>query len=183
MEFIKNYKGNENEVNIYNIYGNNKGIIKANYEYVKKQCLELKEYCLVEKKTDYYILSWDLDFKEKIDEYYRVEHENITNYIIEKINKSIDETIINANKDYVYAVSTNGLGKHLYYIFIITDTKLHEKLYLKVMKKIVDEKIYNKKVMSDIIDITVCKNVGIRLFGCINKGGYYYPVKENQRIK
>ena len=113
-----------------------------------------------------------------MDECYKENHEKITKHIIEKINESIDEIIINADKDYVYAESTKGLGKHIYYIFIITDIKLHLRLYDMVIKKIEKEKKYNKEIIEKIIDKTVCENNGIRLFGCIKDGGYYYPVKE-----
>lgn len=185
MEFryLKEEEKKANGKYIYNIYGNKKGTIETNYNYVKKNCIKTKEFCLVEKKTQYYVLSWDLDFKEKIDECYRENHEKITKYIIEKINESIDEIIINADKDYVYAESTKGLGKHIYYVFILTDIKLHQKIYSIVMKKIENEKKYNLNIMNDIIDNTVCGDVGIRLFGCINEGGYYYPVKEKSTYK
>jgi phage/plasmid-associated DNA primase len=185
MEF-KYLKEDEKKANgkyIYNIYGDKKGTIETNYDYVKKNCIKTKEFCLVEKKTQYYVLSWDLDFKEKIDEYYRENHEKITKYIIEKINESIDEIIISADKDYVYAETTKGLGKHIYYIFIQTDVKLHLKLYERVMKKIENENKYNINIMNEIIDKTVCGDVGLRLFGCINEGGYYYPVKEKSTYK
>lgn len=183
FKFLENTKGYENKTNIYNIYGEKKGIIEANKEFLKNNCLKTKEYCLVEKKTEYYVLSWDLDFKEKIDECYRENHDKITKYIIEKINESIDEIIINADKDYIYAESTKGLGKHIYYLFIITDIKLHLKLYDLVIKKIEKEKKYNIEIMKEIIDRKICGNIGIRLFGCINEGGYYYPVKEKSTYK
>lgn len=185
MEFryLKDSEKKSNNKHIYNIYGSKKGTIETNYEFVKNNCLKTKEFCLVEKKTQYYVLSWDLDFKEKIDECYRENHEKITKYIIEKINESIDEIIISADKDYVYAESTKGLGKHIYYIFILTDIKLHLKLYEKVMKKIENENKYNINIINEIIDKTVCGDVGIRLFGCVNNGGYYYPVKEKSTYK
>lgn len=185
MEF-KYLKDDEKRANgkyIYNIYGDKKGTIETNYNFVKKNSIKTKEFCLVEKKTQYYVLSWDLDFKEKIDECYRENHEKITKYIIEKINESIDEIIISADKDYIYAESTKGLGKHIYYIFILTDVKLHLKLYEGVMKKIENENKYNINIMNKIIDKTVCGDVGLRLFGCINEGGYYYPVKEKSTYK
>jgi phage/plasmid-associated DNA primase len=37
--------------------------------------------------------------------------------------------------------------------------------------------------MKDIIDETVCKQNGIRLFGCEKEGSYYYPVKEKSTYK
>lgn len=183
FKFIENESEYPNCKYLLRAYGNKKGNLIGTYESIKKNCIEKKEYCLVEKKTDYYILSWDLDFKEDLDECYKYNHEKITKYIIEKINESIDEIIINADKDYVYAESTKGLGKHIYYIFIITDMKLHLKLYDLVIKKIVKEKKYNKELIEKIIDRTVCMNNGIRLFGCIKDVGYYYPVKEKSTYK
>ena len=185
MEFKYIEKESEylNEKYLLRAYGNKKGNLIGTYESIKKNCIETKGYCLVEKKTDYYVLSWDLDFKEDLDECYRDNHEKITKYIIEKINESIDEIIINGDKDYVYAESTKGLGKHIYYIFIITDIKLHLKLYDIVIKKIEKEKKYNKEIVEKIIDRTVCVNNGIRLFGCVKDGGYYYPVKEKSTYK
>jgi hypothetical protein len=65
FKYLKDYDKKANNRYIYNIYGDKKGIIETNYEYVKKNCIKTKEFCLVEKKTEYYVLSWDLDFKEK----------------------------------------------------------------------------------------------------------------------
>jgi hypothetical protein len=185
MEFKYIEKESEypNEKYLLRAYGNKKGNFIGTYDSIKKNCIETKEYCFVERKTDYYVLSWDLDFKEDLDECYKDNHEKITKYIIEKINESIDEIIINGDKDYVYAESTKGLGKHIYYIFIITDIKLHLKLYDIMIKKIEKEKKYNKEIVEKIIDRTVCVNNGIRLFGCVKDGGYYYPVKEKSTYK
>jgi hypothetical protein len=183
FKFIEKESEYPNEKYLLRAYGTKKGNMIGTYDSIKKNCIETKEYCFVEKKTDYYVLSWDLDFKEDLDECYKDNNEKITHYIIEKINESIDEIIINADKDYVYAESTKGLGKHIYYIFIITDVKLHLKIYDILMKKIEKDKKYNKELMEKIIDRTVCVNNGIRLFGCVKDGGYYYPVKEKSTYK
>lgn len=185
MEFryIKDESEYVNERYLLRAYGKKKGIFLGTYDLIRENCIKTKEYCLVEKKTDYYILSWDLDFKEDLDEDYKKNHEKITEYIIEKINESIDEIIINGDKDYVYAETTRGLGKHIYYIFIITDKRLHMRLYEILMMKIEKENKYNKKRMEKIIDKSVCENNGIRLFGCIKDDSYYYPVKEKSTYK
>jgi hypothetical protein len=65
FKFIENYEGYENDKYIYNLYGDKQGKIKTNYDFIKKNCLKTKEFCLVERKTPYYVLSWDLDFKDK----------------------------------------------------------------------------------------------------------------------
>ena len=35
----------------------------------------------------------------------------------------------------------------------------------------------NINMINEIIDKSVCGNIGIRLFGCVKEGGYNYPVK------
>ncbi len=178
FKYIKDEKDYHNEQFLVRAYGDLKGIMIGSFDLIKNNCINTKEYCLVEKKTDYYILSWDLDFKDKLDECYRDNHYKITNYIIEKINEVIDYLTINADKSYVYAESTKGLGKHIYYIFLIVDQNLHTKIRNMVMDKIKKENKYNYELIDNIIDVRVCKSTGIRLFGCIKDGGYYYPVKE-----
>ena len=37
--------------------------------------------------------------------------------------------------------------------------------------------------MKKIIDESVCKSNGLRLFGCVNNEGYYYPVKDKSTYK
>jgi hypothetical protein len=59
FKYIENYLEHKNEKDIYNIYGEKQGMIKANYEFVKNNCLKTKTYCLVEKKTEYYTLNWE----------------------------------------------------------------------------------------------------------------------------
>ncbi len=178
FKFIKNESEYPNEQYLVRAYGDLKGIMISDFNSIKTNCVETKEYCLVEKKTNYYILSWDLDFKDKLDECYRDNHEKITKYIIEKINESIDYLTINADKSYVYAESTKGLGKHIYYIFMIVDQYLHTKIRNIIMEKIKKENKYNYELIDNIIDVRVCKSTGIRLFGCVKDDGYYYPVKE-----
>ena len=195
MEFInideKEYKSGgkyKNDRYMLRSYGDKIGTYLTNKESIKKNCIYEKKYCLVEVKTKYYILSWDIDFKDKLSkensllekeyEEYKINHEEITQYIIKKIDEVISEMTIGVDREYVYAESTKGLGKHLYYVNIIVDKTLHIKMYESIFKKIEKEGKYNKKLMRMIIDETVCTYNGIRLFGCIKDDGYYYPVKE-----
>ena len=158
FKIIKNENEHENEKYLLRAYGKKKGILLGTYESIKENCIKSREYCLVEKKTNYYVLCWDLDFKENLDKYYKENHDKITEYIIEKINESLDEIMTNANKDYVYAESTKGLGKHIYYILIITDKKLHLRLYDMIIRKIEKDKKYKKEIIEKIIDKSVCNN-------------------------
>jgi phage/plasmid-associated DNA primase len=176
--FINDENDYPNEKYLIRAYGKYSGKMIGTHELIKNNCIKSKKYCLVEKKTDYYVLGWDLDFKDEIDECYLENHEKITHYIINKINEVINDISINADKNYVYAESTNGLGKHLYYIFLIVDKKLHLRIRDLVMEKIKKEKKYNYDIIDKIIDKSTCDANGIRLFGCIKDGGYYYPVKE-----
>lgn len=178
FKFINDENFYSNEKYLVRAYGNNNGKMIGTYELIKNNCIYTKKYCLVEKKTDFYVLGWDFDFKDDIDECYLENHDKITQYIITKINESIDELAINPDKNYVYAESTKGLGKHIYYIFLIVDKKLHLKIRDIVMQKIKKEKKYNYDILDKIIDKSTCDDNGIRLFGCEKNGGYYYPVKD-----
>ena len=181
----KKYKGNKYLIRSYSkdkeLYKN--GSFLASYESIKNDCLITKQYCIVECKTEYYFLCWDIDFKKSFPQEMLNKHYEITEYIITKINNVLNELIITANCSYVYAESTIGYGKHIYYPDIIVDRKFHEKLYSLVMCKINKDKKYNFEDY-DIIDDTVCKYNGIRLFGSINDdGAYYYPVKDKSTVK
>lgn len=180
MEFIRiNEKEYTNEQYLVRSYsGEHDGSYKSTYDAIKNNCINTKKHCLVEIKTYFFTLAWDFDFKPNLDKLYLDNYENIINYIISKINEVLDEYIITPNKDFVYAVSTNGKGVHIYYVFLIVDKKLSMLFYHKVMEKIEKEKIYNIETMKKIIDKSVCDYNGIRLFGCIKDGGYYYPVKD-----
>ncbi|MBY0540246.1 MAG: PriCT-2 domain-containing protein [Campylobacterales bacterium] len=178
FKFVKSGEKYENEKYYVRAYGDKKGEIIGTYDWIKENCIHTKEYCLVEKKTEYYMLCFDIDFKEDLDECYKDSHEKITKYIIEKINESIKKIIMSCEILYVYAETTKGLGKHIYYTSIIVDRTLHMKIYNTMIGLIEKDKKYNKIIIEKIIDKTVCEQNGIRLFGCIKNGGYYYPVKE-----
>lgn len=187
MEFIyvnkENEEESENHKYYVRAYGERRGNFISNLKSIRQNCLIEKKYCLVEKKTKYYKLFWDLDFKEEMNEEIKTKHEKITKYIIKEINEGIDKIIKDANKDYVYSESTKGLGKHLNYINIIVDVKLHKTIYNEIIKNIKKDKKYEIEVMEKIIDKSICVANGLRLFGCIHNGGYYYPVKEKSTHK
>ena len=121
MEFIrihneKEYLNNKYLIRSYSkgkVRGENVGSFIASYEAIKNDCLVTKKYCIVECKTKYYFLCWDIDFKKDYPKEIIDKHEEITKYIIDKINESLDYFIITANCEYVYAKSTIGYGKHI----------------------------------------------------------------------
>ena len=191
MYFLIIYNEKENLNNKYLIRSYTKekcnkeknGSFIATYESIKNDCLVTKKYCIVECKTQYYFLCWDIDFKRDYPKEIIDKHDEITKYIINKINESLTDLIITANCNYVYAESSIGYGKHIYYPNIIVDKFFHLKLYNVIMKKICKEKKYNFQ-NCDIIDKSVCDYNGIRLFGSLNdNGAYYYPVKEKSTVR
>jgi len=184
MEFIKIYDEKEYLNHKYLLRSYSKinkeinGSLLSNYISIKKDCLHIKKYHLVECKTNYYRLCWDIDFKKTFPWEIINQHQEITMYIIDKINETLNDLIIMPRINYVYSETTDGFGKHIYYPEITVDKIFHLKLYDLVMKKINREKKYFFGKY-DIIDKSVCNNNGIRLFGSPNdEGGFYYPVKE-----
>lgn len=189
MEFIKVYNEKEyfNHKYLLRSYSKiNKEInssLLSNYESIKEDCLYKKKYHLVECKTKYYRLCWDIDFKKTFPWEIINQNQEITIYIIDKINETLNDLIIMPRNDYVYAETSNGFGKHIYYPEIIVDKVFHLKLYDIVIEKINREKKYFFG-KCDIIDKSVCDNNGLRLFGSPNdQGGFYYPVKEKSTYK
>lgn len=178
----------KNERYYVRAYGEKRGNFISDYESIKENCTKEKKYCLVEKKTEYYKLFWDFDFKKDLEKMnkgkeYLENHKKITKYIIKKIEKGIDKIIKDANKEYVYSKTTGGLGKHINYVNIIVNTELHLAIYRITMKEIEEEEKYDKEIIEKIFDESICKANGIRLFGCEHNGGYYYPSKKMSTYK
>ena len=189
MEFTRIYNEEEYENNKHLVrsyskkYIEKRGSFLANYESIRNDCLKIKKYCIVECKTKYYRLCWDIDFKSKFPHNIIDNREEITFYIITKINETLNEVIIMAKIDYVYAEATDGFGKHIYYPEIVVDSLFHLKLYDLVIKKIKKERKYDFG-NSEIIDKSVCSYNGLRLFGSPNDDGqYYFPVKNKSTLK
>lgn len=170
-KFITNFNSikylalNESENKIYRTCEkrDKKGNLTDIYQYTQS-------VCLVENKTQYYILNFDFDFKyDKYPEIYQGfmdAHEVITKYIIDKIINSIEETLNVKRKqlEYVWAEKTKSIGYHIYWNGIIVNKQLHQYIYNKTLQYITEDKKYPQKLITQIFDASVGKANGLRLF-------------------
>jgi len=153
----------------------------------------LETYALVEKKTEFYRLMFDFDFKEnrdlKIEEIYYNLYINkdieIVDYVISLINTILVETFIDPNIEYIYCDKNIGKGIHLYYPNIIVDKRIHTYIINKVYELCENETVFNLplKIWKKIVDSCVSSANGLRLLYYHFKGNYYKPNIDKSTFK
>lgn len=149
---------------------------------------KLTSFCFVEKKTKYYKLYWDFDFKyEKEPEIYNGfigQHDFITEYILKYIIDTLNETLNLSKSDlqYVWAQKEKSIGFHIYFPNIIVDKELHLWIYEKTFEKILNDKKYPEKLISKIFDKCIQSN-GLRLFYYKYNGDFYFPFQNKSTYK
>lgn len=145
--------------------------------------------CLVENKTQYYVLNFDFDFKyDKYPEIYQgftTQHEEITDYIVKSIIKVLELTLNLKKKqlEYVWAVKKSSIGYHIYWNSIITNKQLHQYIFNETIKIIKDDKKYPMVLINQIFDSCTAKANGLRLFYFKVDGDYYYPSQSKSTLK
>ena len=121
-------KINENEKPDVLSYGNITGkfIIEPKaFSKIITSDVNIKRYCFIPFKTEYYSLIWDFDYK--VDKYSDLlnglidSFDKITMDIIQKIIEVIKETFTcdDNTTDYIYAIKNIGYGVHIYFPNII----------------------------------------------------------------
>ena len=145
-------------------------------------------FCFVEKKTKYFKLYWDFDFKyeEKPEIYlgFNDQHEIITHYILKFIIDVLNETLNLSKSDlhYIWAEKNNSIGFHIYFPNIIVDKQLHLWIYDKTFEKITNHKKYPEKLIDKIFDKCIKSN-GLRLFYYRYKNDFYFPSQIKSTFK
>jgi hypothetical protein len=145
-------------------------------------------FCFVEKKTKYYKLYWDFDFKyeKKPEIYYGFvgQHDFITEYILKFIIDTLNETLNLSKSDlhYIWAQKEKSIGFHIYFPNIIVDKELHLWIYEKTFEKIMNDKKYPEKLISQIFDKCIQSN-GLRLFYYKLNDDYYFPFQDKSTYK
>ena len=153
-----------------------------------KRINKFTSFCFVEKKTKYYKLYWDFDFKyEKEPEIYNGfvgQHDFITEYILKYIIDTLNETLNLSKSDlqYIWAQKEKDVGFHIYFPNIIVDKELHLWIYEKTFDKIINDKKYPEKLISKIFDKCIQSN-GLRLFYYKYNGDFYFPFQEKSTFK
>ena len=179
-------------------YGETKGtfLIDDNFLHLtslnEKTC---KNYSLVEKKTPYYKLIFDIDFKQqyndkkKENEFFDLYNENetlITSIIIKSVDEVLKNVFIDPNCEYVYCdKSDESKGVHLYYPNIIVNNEVSGYLY----RLILDLCLGNKKIdlpllcWQKIVDSCTTNSNGLRMIYFYNNGSYYKPNEKLSSMK
>ena len=153
-----------------------------------KRINKFTSFCFVEKKTKYYKLYWDFDFKyEKEPEIYNGfigQHDFITEYILKYIIDTLNETLNLSKTDlqYIWAQKEKNVGFHIYFPNIIVDKELHLWIYEKTFEKILNDKKYPEKLISKIFDKCIQSN-GLRLFYYKYENDFYFPFQEKSTFK
>ena len=189
-KFITNYQSikflalNKSDNKIYKTCEkrDKKGNITEIYQYTQP-------VCLVENKTQYYVLNFDFDYK--YDKYPEIfagfieQHDEITKYIVEKIIQVLDLTLNLKKKqlEYVWAEKTKSSGHHIYWSNIITNKQLHQYIFNKTIQLIQEEKKYPVQLIDKIFDACVSKANGLRLFYFKVDGDYYFPSESKSTLK
>ena len=168
----------------YLSYGEIKGCFEADTQIIKRLSLDSNNrYAFVEKKTTYYRLMFDFDYKLENDSICAW-HQRITKLLIELIIEALNDLIDKPNTEYIVAIKNKGLGVHLYFPNIIVDIVFHKYIYdycfklLKINNMTINGNIIEVNIIKKIFDECVCKSNGLRLFYNPINDMYYYPCKE-----
>lgn len=170
---------NPNENMVQSVYFNNGIRTISNY---------FSSFCFVEKKTKYFKLYWDFDFKYETEpDIYNGfvgEHFIITEYILKYIIDTLNETLNLSKSDlqYIWAQKNKSVGFHIYFPNIIVNKELHTWIYDKTFDKIMNDKKYPQKLIGKIFDRCVKSN-GLRLFYYKFKGDFYFPFQDKSTFK
>ena len=189
-KFITNYGSikylalNEQQNKLYKICERRdiKGNITDAYQYTES-------VCLVENKTQFYILNFDFDYKyDKHPDIYAGfgdAHEYLTKYIVDIIIKVLDQTLNLKKKqlEYIWAEKNSDYGHHIYWNNIIVNKSLHQYIFLKSLEIITQEKIYPPALITHVFDACVGKANGLRLFYFKINDNYYYPIQSKSTFK
>ena len=153
-----------------------------------KKINKFTSFCFVEKKTKYYKLYWDFDFKydKDTDIYlgFTDQHYIITEYILIYIIEVLNETLNVSKTDlqYIWAQKEKSFGFHIYFPNIIVDKELHLWIYDKTFDKIKNDKKYPEKLINKIFDKCIQSN-GLRLFYYKYNDDFYFPFQKKSTFK
>lgn len=142
----------------------------------------LKNFCFIEKKTNFYKLNFDFDF--------HATHVNILNYIDQAtdivihvifcINKCLKKIFVKPNISYVYCDKNIDEGVHLYYPNIIVNQSVHQYVYNCVIIELIKNNKFNlsNEDWKHIFDGCITKANGLR-FPYFMKDNTYYQLNES----
>ena len=136
----------------------------------------LKMYAIVEKKTPFYKLMFDIDLKPDKGYSSAIEgqEEEIGDHVVSKIDAIVNATIGDVDLSYVYCDKSSGHGIHLYYPEVIVDEKLHGYLLDQANAECRKDNPFDLGDHWDkIIDELMAKGMALRLPYFYKDGSYY----------
>lgn len=163
-------------------YGTRTGNFIIDDKTLQLLCLDdiyFKNYAFVEKRTPYYVLIFDFDFKLTHPFIYTYidKSEEIVDHIIYFINIILAKVFVKPDVRYVYCDKNEGKGCHLYYPEIIVSDVVHEYIYNKVIELVLKNDKYGltEAVWTKIFDSCVTSHNGLRYPYCMKDNNYYKP--------
>lgn len=182
---IYDFKCNKDIANIFSY-----GIYKGSFNLNEKDILNfskdkdiLKNFALRERKTEFYRLIWDFDFKVDknpiLNDYIKIADkivEKIICYIIQILKEYFD--LSEDQVKYIYAGKNEGIGMHVYFYNIIINCSIHRFIFYKVIELLIKNKDYPEEVIDKIFDVSITDSNGLRLFYFEKDNNFYYPIKD-----
>lgn len=159
----------------YRSYGSKVGNFKLSATRVSKSTVEeFENYALVEVKTPYYKLMFDIDIKKNKEYYEEINEDIVMSIMIQEIEHVLTE-YMDANMNYIYCDKNIDKGVHLYYPEIIVDNNLHNAILRDMKYRCVLNSDIPEHIWEDMIDKSVTNANGLRL-PYFQKNGNYYRV-------
>ena len=147
-----------------------------------------KNYALIEKRTDFFKLFWDLDLKQDIIK--ELGDTDLSQFIAFLINQIIYaiKYYIDLDSDeleYIYCDKDSGNGVHLYFPKIIVNSA-HALVIRNKLLELCPSETYpdiTQELYHKIIDESVFKSNGIRLIHQTYNGAYYRINRERSTYR
>ena len=144
-----------------------------------------ENFAIVEKKTEFYMLIYDIDYKPKVNEkgninkyfdLYDTKENEITDIIIMAIQKSLLSTFNNPNVSFLFLhKNNNSKGVHLYYPSITVNNELSKFIYDKIIIECQSQMNLSIDCWKKIVDACTTSSNGLRLPYFYKDGSYYEP--------
>jgi len=189
---------NNSEYN-YVSYGTKKGkFFINNFRDIETKLIYtdiFEDYALCEKKSAYYKLVWDFDFKtgKEYSNLYKGKENEIAKVVVDTIIVTIKQFFKEPNVDYIYCVKKekvedengdikfiSGNGVHLYFPNIVVCGEVNMKIRKMVIDLLLRKKEFNFdiKLWNAIIDDCIAKENGLRLPYFYANNNFYHLSKK-----
>lgn len=159
---LTKYKTTSDKANYFS-YGKIKGNFYIPDSKIREICLNKivqQNYAFREKKSDYYRLMFDFDYKANnifIKPFLKCT-ENITNDILIKIKKVLENIFNIKNNDdlnYVYSKNNKGLGVHIYFYNLIVNSHLHFYIRNQIIKELNNDNFISQVIKKNDLNLSI----------------------------